>query len=299
MTEHRLTPTAVNRRLRWFIRDRFPQRPVRRHVQGVDMVLPWSHRLPDYAAANPDYSQNLVGLARGLRPEGPLHVLDVGANVGDSGLQILAATDARLLCVEADPAYLRFLHTNLGENPKATIVEAYLSVDEDAQGQVPVRMGGTTRFVSGDGPASTPTITPGTLRSVAPDFDDLHLVKSDTDGYDTTLIPAIAAEWADSRPVLFFEYDPYLTRLAGVDPFAVWPQLTELGYSDVAVWDNGAVALGMTSTEDIVAPAKQLDADAASCPPRARTYWDVAVCHREDAAGRAVLQDLMGGATLR
>jgi len=65
-----------------------------REVQGVRLVLPWSHRLPDYATAGSSYGQNLVELARllGAGPR-PLTVMDVGANVGDSVLQILNATE--------------------------------------------------------------------------------------------------------------------------------------------------------------------------------------------------------------
>ena len=37
----------------------------------------------------------------------------------------------------------------------------------------------------------------------------------------------MARTWSNTKPVLFFEYDHELTRLAGVDPKAVWPELTE------------------------------------------------------------------------
>jgi FkbM family methyltransferase len=257
------------------------------------MVLPWSHRLPDYAAANPAYGQNLVELARLLAtPERPLTVLDIGANVGDSAMQILNATDARVLCVEGDKAYLDFLRLNVGDDPRVTIVEGLLAVGDDRSAGTAVRSGGTTRFVEGDGDAM-PTVSTDALRQQNPDFADLRLVKSDTDGYDVTLVPAVAATWKDARPVAFFEYDPELTRIAGHDPAQVWTDLADLGYRDVAVWDNGATPLGRTTTQDITSHTASLDATSGRPWSQARTYWDVAVVHEDDEAGRAALDALV------
>ena len=283
----------ARRRVGWFVRDRFADHHVRRNVQGVSMVLPWSHRLPDYAAANPAYGQNLVDLARLLaRPESPLTVLDVGANVGDSALQILHATDARVMCVEGDPAYLDYLRLNVGDDPRVTIVEGLLAVGEDETAGTAVRSGGTTRFVHGGDGEAMPTVTTTELRKAHPDFADLRLVKSDTDGYDVSLVPAVAAAWKEARPVLFFEYDPELTRMAGHEPDQVWTDLESLGYRDVAVWDNGGRPLGRATTSEIQAKTAPLDVPGRPWS-QARTYWDVAVVHEEDAAGNAAVDTLV------
>ncbi|KRA38564.1 hypothetical protein ASD81_08090 [Nocardioides sp. Root614] len=282
--------STVKRRVGWLVRDRFPFRPVVRHVQGVELVLPWSHRLPDYAAWGPQYGQNLVELARLLAQSDPLTVLDVGANVGDSAVQILNAVDGKVLCIEADTAYLEFLHRNVDSDARISVVEALLTVD-DGRAKTAVRTGGTTRFTDGDAADAMKTVSPGSLREEFPDFKSLRLVKSDTDGYEVILVPAIASTWAESRPVLFFEYDPYLTRLAGNDPYAIWGQLAELGYTDIAVWDHLGVPLARTTTTDVIVPAERLGAPVDR--PRSRTYWDVAVVHGDDTAGRAALDQLV------
>src|ERR1700761_3190135 len=91
------------------VRDLFANRTVVRDVQGVRLAMPWSHRLPDYARLFPSYRQNVVNLAAGLGEiDKPLGVIDIGANIGDSAMQILAKVDARVLCVEGDPAYLPY-----------------------------------------------------------------------------------------------------------------------------------------------------------------------------------------------
>ena len=120
----------------------------------------------------------------------------------------------------------------------------------------------------------------------------MRLVKTDTDGFDVGLLPALAAAFAGSRPVLFFEYDVRLTRLAapGLDPFAVWGQLAGLGYDLAAVWHNHGHALGHAPTSAIAAPARTLDPPGAGRDDP--SYWDVAVAHRDDPVGQAALRTL-------
>ncbi|MBM0124321.1 FkbM family methyltransferase [Pimelobacter simplex] len=284
--------STAKRRVGWIIRDRFPFRPVVRHVQGVELVLPWSHRLPDYAVWQPTYGQNLVELARLLATTGPLTVLDVGANVGDSAVQILNAADGQVLCIEADKAYLDFLHRNVDRDSRVTVVEALLTVDGSDGGTTAVRSGGTTRFVEGAAGDAMPTVSPTSLRTDHPAFDRLRLVKSDTDGYDVDLVPAVAEAWQDVQPVLFFEYDPYLTRLVGRDPESVWARLAGLGYEHVAVWDNGGLTVGRTTVDKVAQQGRVLD-EVPGGRARSRIYWDVAVVHRDDADGLKAITELV------
>lgn len=290
---------SVRRRTSWLVRDLLPEKAVVREVQGVTMVLPRSHRLPDYAGPGSIYGQNLVDLARALATDSsPLTVIDVGANVGDSTLQILDAVEGRVLCVEADAAYLDYLHRNVDGDSRVEVVEALLVTDPGASGATAVRSGGTTRFTEGASADAARTTTPEELRSGHPAFADLRLVKSDTDGYDVALVPALAATWAHSTPVLFFEYDPYLIRIAGFDPLQVWQDLAALGYDDVAVWDNAGRPVRRTTADGIGSQIGVLD-EFNHRRPGSRSYWDVAVVHSGDRAGHAALDRLVPPATPR
>ena len=273
-----------------------PNRTVRRHVQGVDLYLPWSHLLPDYAKSRPSYGQNLVELAAGLASRltagsGPLQLLDVGANVGDSALQIIARTGATALCVEGDPYWAEYLRKNLGSNDHARIAEALLTPAEgEWDSSTPVRVGGTTKFVQADG-GSMPRVSVQKLRQLYPEFDDLRLVKSDTDGFDAMLVPAIAEVWKSAGPVLFFEFDPILTREADKrDPNAMWGQLASLGYTHLAIWDNAGDPLGQL-------PIEQAAEQAASLEPRpvglGYYFWDVAACRADDTDAIEVFDALV------
>jgi FkbM family methyltransferase len=275
-----------------------PNRTVRRQVQGVELFLPWSHLLPDYARAAPAYGQNLVRLAEALEAErdadrGPLRMLDVGANIGDSTAQVIARTGAEVLCVEGDPYWARYLRMNLGDEPRATIVEALLTgTDGEWDAAAPVRMGGTTRFVQdADQGGAFPAVTISDLRAQHPRFDDLRLVKSDTDGFDAVLVPAIAAVWRDVSPVLFFEWDPALTRKADPrDPDLIWAKLADLGYSDLAIWDNGGAPLGQLPIGEAAAHAQTLGRGSADL---GYTFWDVAARRADDAEAARAFDSLV------
>ena len=123
-----------------------------------------------------------------------------------------------------------------------------------------------------------------------PELPPIRLIKSDTDGYDTTLIPPLARGYAESCPVLFFEYDHNLTRKAGKpDPAAVWAKLRIAGYSYVGIWDNFGKPIQVLPIDEVPVRAAELDTPVTDLGYH---YWDVAVVHADDHAGKAVLDRL-------
>jgi FkbM family methyltransferase len=269
-----------------------PDRAVTRTVQGVELRMPWSHRLPDYAAATPAYGQNIVRLAELLAvPDAPLRMLDVGANIGDTALQVLERVDARVLCVEGDPYWLRWLVANTGTHPHVTVVPGLLQVGPDTPATTPRRRSGTTRFVSGDADGSAGTLSVEELQRRHPELERVRLVKSDTDGYDVVLVPGLAAGRADRRPVLFFEYDLGLSLAAGNDPGRVWPELADLGYDAVSVWDNLGEPVAALDVATLAA-----EPDIAVLTGDSAPYWDVAVAHGEDVEGTAAVRTCLEAA---
>ena len=273
-------------------------RTVLRTVQGTELFMPWSHVLPDYARARSTYGQNLIELAAAVSLQeppdaGPLQVLDIGANIGDSALQILNRIDARVLCVEGDPYWTRFLRLNAGSDPRISIEEVLLLTQDSGRGGLaPVRHLGTTTFLESDGGDSTaPELSVDQLRSRHPDFGEVRLIKSDTDGFDAALVPAAAREWESSRPVLFFEFDPILTRQAGNDdPQRLWGDLAACGYEHLAIWDNTGDPLGRLGVDQVADHAVRI------APPPAEfgyQFWDVAACRGDDPAALAALDEVM------
>jgi FkbM family methyltransferase len=299
----RAVPATKQERIRTYARTVFPypwrrfmgQRTVRRTVQGVELYLPWSHLLPDYARSKPTYGQNLVELAAGLaaRADAPLRVVDVGANIGDSTLQIIARTGARVLCVEGDPYWAKYLRMNVGGQSGVTVEEVLLTAAQgDWSASAPVREHGTTRFVQDTGRlGALPAVSAGELRARNPEFESIRLIKSDTDGFDPVLVPAAASAWRDCGPVLFFEFDPILARAAdNRDPSLIWSALAELGYSRLAIWDNGGDPLGQLDIGEAAAQARTLEPRPVE---HGYYFWDVAACRADDDDAIAVFDALV------
>ncbi|GAB4012759.1 FkbM family methyltransferase [Nocardioides ultimimeridianus] len=277
----------IRRRAGWYLRDRWPNRWVERDLDGVRMAMPWAHRLPDYMRLDPAYGMNLLDLAAGLSAGHEIAMVDVGANIGDSTLLLLDRVPGRVLAVEPDEVFLPFLRHNVEGNAAVVVEPSVLTVDDTQATFSTARIGGTATLQQSTDGASLPTISVGELRRRHPDFADVRLVKSDTDGYDVTLVPAIAAEWAESKPVLFFEYDHRASTAAGNDAMAVWDALEALGYSECAVWDNGGHPLFRATLAEA---RKRAEREQPSSPT---TFWDVAAVHAEDAAAIAVIDRLV------
>lgn len=253
--------------------------PTRRRVRDVSLWMPLSHRLPEYVRKFPGYNANLVEVAVQLTAERgrPLRIVDIGANIGDSAGELLAAVPAEILCVEGDTYWLGYLRRNLGRR-RDVHIEPSLLLPQPAHVRPGARRGGTSTFEVTTAADGDQALAVAELPARHSAFASVDLVKSDTDGHDCELMPAAAECWYAEPPVLFFEYDPVLTKRVGEPPAQrVWDRIAEHGYERGLAWDNrGNFLGGFSLTTAAVSGPPSLPADA--------DYWDVAVFHRTDGA---------------
>jgi FkbM family methyltransferase len=286
---------ALVARLRLEVNLRLPDKRVRRTVRGVEMVLPRRHGLPIFARPGSPYAENLVDMARLLAAkEGRINVLDIGANVGDSALFVLDQVDAFVVCVEPDPQWLSYLEDNVGSLDNVAIEPSVLvgpEADTSTSLAIVHEDVGTSHVARVSDGGGLSTIATDELVARHPQLADVRLVKSDTDGYDVMLVPALARTFLPSRPVIFFEFDPRPTAEATpeLEPNDIWDVLVGLGYEQAVVWDNGGALIGAWPTTELTERSAVLD-----LTPQERGYgfWDVAVAHKDDAVGLHVLAEL-------
>lgn len=254
-------------------------RAVRATVHGHELLLPASHRLPEYAKKFPDYSTNLARLAAAVDADQPgAPVIDIGANVGDSAVLLRDVTAAPLLCVEGDPFWLDYLTYNTGDLRDVEVELAYLGATDGAQALELARVGGTGALRPAAGGSTVRTLSPGSLLERHPRFAAARLVKSDTDGFDVGIVTAIVAGGQLPGAVLFFEYDPGMTRAAGDEPLDLWPVLREAGYASALWWDNFGNYLMRSGLDDTTVRGLTSYVPATG----GAYYWDVAVLHGDD-----------------
>lgn len=224
---------------------------VRFAIEGIELQLPFSHQLPFYVRAYPDYGTNVGRLASVVADAIPsATAIDIGANVGDTAAVIRARSKMPILCIEGNREFLPMLRANASAIGDVEIAECYVA---DRAGEIPGRLevgGGTARIV----PDATGTVRATTLDAICarhPRFAGAALVKIDTDGFDCRILRAHLALWRETRPVLFFEYDPSLWPAQEQDEgFGVFADLERCGYTRALVWDNLGEYLCSVSLSD-------------------------------------------------
>lgn len=205
---------------------------------GVVIHLPADHRLPEYQRAHPLYDRFLPRLAAAL-PAGA-HVVDVGANVGDTLAAMHAASPAlAFTCIEPDARFGTYLDANIARlrarDPGLQVTVARAMVGKAVASAALASGNGTARAEPGQGMATT------TLDALvdAP----VALLKSDVDGYDWDVLDSGEALIARDKPLLFFEcLLDTAAQKAGFE--ATIARLAAQGYADWTVFDNfGALLL--------------------------------------------------------
>jgi FkbM family methyltransferase len=229
---------ALDRVRRSAVRRRDPL--VRYDLAGTSILLPLSHDLPYHRVVHPGYADNLVRLVAHLDAHtGGLRIVDVGANVGDTVALFRSASDAPVLCIEGDDVFFPILERNATALQPVELERAYVAGDTTGAGRVE-RAGGTASLVPGERAGAEATFR--SLREILDDhpaFRWAKLLKIDTDGHDAAIIRGAADHLRETRPVVFFEFDPYfMARTGDAEGPNVLAFLVRLGYQHALVYEN-------------------------------------------------------------
>jgi len=243
--------------------------------------VPAGHALPAIMAQWEYYGWNIariVDVIAGSFPD--LRVIDIGANIGDTAAMIRRVSDCPILCVEGVPEYLRYL----AENVKFLNVEifpGYVSIDGAADSLfAAVSDGSASASKTGPQAVGVEKITALPLEVILdqhPRFKVSKFWKIDTDGLDCPIIQASRSLIQKARPIIFFEYDPFLTQ--GDSAMVVWEFVRDLGYLDAVAWDNVGNYMGAYNLRDALT-GNDLYAVAAGW--RKLRYLDICIFHEED-----------------
>jgi FkbM family methyltransferase len=272
---------------------RWGGRRTRTTLHGIPAVVNFAHPYPVWARRWPTYNDAVVEavLAAAEMAGRPVAVVDVGANVGDTAMLLsssAAAAVARLIAVEADPEFLGYLTENLANVGFPTDIWAtYLSRDGS---DVPdaVRTYAGTAELRGPGTASTRRLDDVWTEHGSP---AIHVLKSDTDGFDGQVIAGARELLASSRPVVLFEWAPTCfdsTNNDSHEPFAV---LSELGY-DRFIWFD---KYGEFNHIEVGYNRATVEAQAALCRHSTSLlswYYDVLALHPEHPLSAVGIGDL-------
>jgi FkbM family methyltransferase len=242
-----------------------PDPLVRYTLGSFTLWLPSSHNLPYFQKGLPDYSMNIGRIAaRVFRKYPDLRMIDIGANVGDTAAIVRSYASCPILCIEGDDRFFSILEINRPLIGADLHLERAL-VGDDSAGGAPLSLlseGGTSRLVrnGSTGPGSRPLERLEAILERWPAFQRTHLLKIDTDGYDVSILRSSMGWIRAKKPILFFEFDPFLLGESGThDPAGIFEELHAVGYRRALVHENvgdfvGALPLGDRSrVQDLVA----------------------------------------------
>ncbi|WP_091194108.1 FkbM family methyltransferase [Nocardioides alpinus] len=244
---------ALNARKRLFIRRMagYGINPVQRRwrvmrsreqshlIGGHPVTLPPAHDLPFYQDRDPTYDtyagEVLAELAAHVDR---MLVIDVGANVGDTAVEALAAApNIEVVAVEGDPLFVSYARRNVEQfGARARVLEGFV-------GPVGSRVHFSTNGSTGgfqaseaDGAAVTDWMTPASLLAETDSYGEV-VWKSDIDGFD---IHVLVHHWADidaACQTLWFEFDPAST-LGDRDDIVTLIELLADSGRQLRIFDN-------------------------------------------------------------
>jgi len=171
--------------------------------------------------------------------------IDIGANVGDTAALLCSRQPIAVLCIEGHPRFLPYLRRNVRQLPgEIAIAECLIGA---GPGRVPLAgftdHHGTASIdhavaAAGQNADGVPVRPLAELLAEHSRFRHARLVKTDTDGSDFEILGASAHLFAETRPVLFFEYDPTLRARGIEEARATVAALLRAGYCRFLVYDN-------------------------------------------------------------
>lgn len=205
------------------------------------------HKLDSYMASHPLYDRRLPLLAAQLNGQGSdAHIVDIGANVGDTALLMrLASCELPIIAIEASEMFFSLMSRNVqryaGLYADIQLIHAFVDC---GQGDLPlIHHDGTaqlsTSSVAGGMHAQAPRKS---IRLSELGRQKIALLKIDTDGFDAAIINENSDFFDQQQPILWLEAD-----CNSDDQLAAWHQAIgtlDQYYSYGVFFDNFGFAIG-------------------------------------------------------
>ena len=209
-------------------------------IQGKEILLPVSHKLPIYTANCPHYDRLPGRVSAYLRSrDGFLTMIDVGANVGDTILLCFEDQNDKFLAVEVNPFFIKYLERNSSTIPNFELVKAYCSfADSDGILAKITSTNGTGSVIEARNGIALPRKKLDTIIVEHPKFEQYNFLKTDTDGSDFEVIRGARNSITKSKPIILMECDVFDNPNYVSDFSETMNFFLSAGYDTVIAYDN-------------------------------------------------------------
>lgn len=206
--------------------------PVELFLHGRRLRLNPGSLYPLLVAEHPHFNAGLVAAAKAVQKQvdRPVHLIDVGAAVGDSAVLVhehLGRNLGSCICVDGAEDNRPLLEHNLEGIPGAAILITMLSSEP---GPIPSLLRHKPGTAAAIGPGRTTACTLDQALSCLPHRNRCDLLKIDTDGYDGDVVAGAVRLLETDRPVVCFEWHPDLIARCGRAAATAFDVLRGAGY---------------------------------------------------------------------
>lgn len=245
------------------------------------LQLPFSHQLPFILKSSPHYSTNLARIAKHVCGKyNDLRVIDVGANVGDSVALLRTEAMFSILCIEGDDYFFSILEANMVKFSDVHLAKTYVGESTEELNVASFELGGTAHLghmESGGIPIQLKKIS--TILKDNPLFKKAKMLKIDTDGFDNKILRGSVDFLEDSKPIIFFEYDPFFLSQQNEDGLSIFNVIAKFGYRKLLIYENYGEFL---VSVDIANSNLLEDINHFYTGRKGLLYCDICAFHEED-----------------
>ena len=205
-------------------------------INGQKCIVPYVYSGTYFSDKFKQYDKQLGRICVFLKNKmhKKLNILDVGANIGDTVLNI-GDKDNRYLLVEGEKTYSRFIKRNLREYEYVLVDEFCGEYEEESKEKRIILDHGTASIVKG-GDTSINVTTIDAI--VCKNKFEVDVLKTDTDGFDFKVLRGAESTIKQYKPVIFFEWSAKELIEGGEDPLSIFNMLMNNGYGELILFDN-------------------------------------------------------------
>lgn len=241
--------------------------------------IPFSHNLPAVMVGHKNYNTNLPRVAGYINSKYPNpHVIDIGANVGDTAVLLRSFISYPVMCVEGDKKFFELLKKNTLQLKDVTYVNCYLGEIDEKINAVYKAVGGTGNIFN-EANSLLETKKLDTVVNEFSEYKNAKLLKIDTDGFDFKIMKGATELLKTSKPVIFTEFDQNLMKQINEDYNDMFDFFRSLDYNYVIFYDNFSdylISLHIDETEKIEDITNYFDNRNTDI------FCDICVFHKDD-----------------
>ena len=255
-------------------------------LHGKSFYINAKHALPKMKLKWPYYDTSLTEIARFIECNlGYVTAIDIGANIGDTALNLRMGCSGKILCIEPSKNFYEILCMNSATIEPIDKLNIFIgesglvasSLDETKSGTAIATSSSESKVID------TATKTIDEIIKLYPDYKDTNLIKIDTDGWDFSVLRSAKSLIHKAKPFIFFEYMPELIlKYGNEEPLGIIEILKDLEYYDVILYDGWGYIYGkidLRNEDEYLSFLKLF----TQCVSNYSPYWlDFLTCHISD-----------------